>query len=142
MRKLGRGFTLIELMLVVAIIGVLAALALPAYSDYTARSQVSEAVSLTAGAKGPLSEYFNNRGFWPAAASEVLGTVSGKFVESVSLAGATATVGSISVVATMRSGGVNGAIAGKTLVVTSADGKSWTCTGGSIPSPYRPAACR
>ncbi len=59
------GFTLIELMIVVAIIGILAAIAIPAYQDYTIRAQVSEGLTLAAGAKTAVSEYFLERGAWP-----------------------------------------------------------------------------
>ena len=67
MKSLQKGFTLIELMIVVAIIGILAAIAIPAYQDYTIRAQVSEAMSLAAGVETALSDYYNNKGAWPAA---------------------------------------------------------------------------
>ncbi len=65
MKKKKQGFTLIELMIVVAIIGILAAIAIPAYQDYTIRAQVSEGLNLSAGAKAAASEYFMDRGVWP-----------------------------------------------------------------------------
>ena len=67
------GFTLIELMIVVAIIGILAAIAIPAYQDYTIRAQVIEAMSLTSGMKGSIDEYFKDRGVFPAD-NEAAGT--------------------------------------------------------------------
>ena len=71
MKQLQKGFTLIELMIVVAIIGILAAVAIPAYQDYIARAQISEAVSLLGSGKTPLAEYFADKGIWPSAASDV-----------------------------------------------------------------------
>ncbi len=65
MKKDQQGFTLIELMIVVAIIGILAAIAIPAYQDYTIRAQISEGLTLSAGAKTAVSEYFMDRGVWP-----------------------------------------------------------------------------
>src|SRR5690606_10069049 len=65
-RTVQQGFTLIELMIVVAIIGILAAVAIPAYQDYITRTQVAEAVGLGSGLKSPLSEYGNDRDAWPA----------------------------------------------------------------------------
>ncbi|HFA0042781.1 TPA: pilin, partial [Neisseria gonorrhoeae] len=66
MNTLQKGFTLIELMIVIAIVGILAAVALPAYQDYTARAQVSEAILLAEGQKSAGTEYYLNHGKWPA----------------------------------------------------------------------------
>jgi type IV pilus assembly protein PilA len=75
MRTLQKGFTLIELMIVVAIIGILAAIAIPAYQDYTIRSQVSEGLTLSADIKAGVAEYMAQTGAWPANLQEA-GVVS------------------------------------------------------------------
>ncbi|HFA7167339.1 TPA: pilin, partial [Neisseria gonorrhoeae] len=87
MNTLQKGFTLIELMIVIAIVGILAAVALPAYQDYTARAQVSEAILLAEGQKSAVTEYYLNHGEWPkdngsagvASASKIIG----KYVKQV-----------------------------------------------------------
>ncbi|ENX1172210.1 pilin, partial [Neisseria gonorrhoeae] len=87
MNTLQKGFTLIELMIVIAIVGILAAVALPAYQDYTARAQVSEAILLAEGQKSAVTEYYLNHGKWPenngdagvASASDI----KGKYVKEV-----------------------------------------------------------
>jgi type IV pilus assembly protein PilA len=91
LRKIGKaaqkGFTLIELMIVVAIIGILAAIAIPAYQDYVIRSQVSEGLAMAAAGKVSVAEYYANRGFWPADNSSAgLGSsssIQGKYVTSI-----------------------------------------------------------
>ncbi|EMR8119745.1 pilin, partial [Neisseria gonorrhoeae] len=112
MNTLQKGFTLIELMIVIAIVGILAAVALPAYQDYTARAQVSEAILLAEGQKSAVTEYYLNNGEWPkdnasagvASASEI----KGKYVKSVTVAKGVVT-------AEMKPSGVNKEIKNKKL---------------------------
>ncbi|EPI4522726.1 pilin, partial [Neisseria gonorrhoeae] len=90
MNTLQKGFTLIELMIVIAIVGILAAVALPAYQDYTARAQVSEAILLAEGQKSAVTEYYLNNGEWPkdndSAGVASSGEIKGKYVQSVTVA--------------------------------------------------------
>src|SRR5690349_11920233 len=97
MTKLQKGFTLIELMIVVAIIGILAAIAIPAYQDYTIRAQVSEGMNLAAAAKAAVAETFLNRGVAPAnrtaaGMSANQGDTRGKYVSSVGIANGVITI--------------------------------------------------
>ncbi|HHS1631532.1 TPA: pilin [Neisseria meningitidis] len=112
MNTLQKGFTLIELMIVIAIVGILAAVALPAYQDYTARAQVSEAILLAEGQKSAVTEYYLNHGEWPAnnssAGVATSSKIKGKYVKEVTVANGVVT-------ATMLSSGVNNEIKGKKL---------------------------
>ena len=92
MKLVQKGFTLIELMIVVAIIGILAAIAIPAYQDYTIRAQVTEGMNLAGGVKAAVAEYYANNGTWPTAlqgnaAGQLgfTGLVSGKYVDTITL---------------------------------------------------------
>ena len=142
MNKLQKGFTLIELMIVVAIIGILAAIAIPAYQDYIARSQMSEPISLMSGLKTPLAEFYADRGVWPQALSSVGSTLAGKYTASVDYTSGVPTTSVVSLTATMRATGVNKNITGKTVVLTGTGGSSWTCSGPADMSKYLPASCR
>lgn len=139
MHKLQKGFTLIELMIVVAIIGILAAVAIPAYSDYTARAQVSEAMSLTSGLKTPLVEYIADSGAVPTAVTSVGGTDAGKYVNTITLSG---TAPAVTITATMKGTGVNSKIINSTFIMATADGKVWDCSGGTIDASLKPGACK
>ncbi|HEZ5725903.1 TPA: pilin [Neisseria meningitidis] len=112
MNTLQKGFTLIELMIVIAIVGILAAVALPAYQDYTARAQVSEAILLAEGQKSAVTEYYLNHGKWPGNNSDAgvatSSEIKGKYVEKVEVKNGVVT-------AEMKSTGVNKEIQGKKL---------------------------
>ncbi|CWN61583.1 pilin PilE [Neisseria meningitidis] len=112
MNTLQKGFTLIELMIVIAIVGILAAVALPAYQDYTARAQVSEAILLAEGQKSAVTEYYLNHGIWPggntSAGVATSTDIKGKYVQSVEVKNGVVT-------AQMASSGVNNEIKGKKL---------------------------
>ncbi|HEZ5804885.1 TPA: pilin [Neisseria meningitidis] len=112
MNTLQKGFTLIELMIVIAIVGILAAVALPAYQDYTARAQVSEAILLAEGQKSAVTEYYLNHGKWPGDNSDAgvasASDIKGKYVEKVEVKNGVIT-------AEMKSSGVNKEIQGKKL---------------------------
>ncbi|HFC7055835.1 TPA: pilin [Neisseria meningitidis] len=112
MNTLQKGFTLIELMIVIAIVGILAAVALPAYQDYTARAQVSEAILLAEGQKSAVTEYYLNHGEWPgnntSAGVATSTDIKGKYVQSVEVKNGVVT-------ATMASSNVNNEIKGKKL---------------------------
>ena len=143
-----KGFTLIELMIVVAIIGILAAIAIPAYQEYIARSQASEAMQLLGGAKAPMAEFFGDKGRWPGDPGSVMGNLSGKYVLAIYYTDSplAATSQDLSITAQYRTSGVSKLLQGKTMTYeTTTGGRLWTCgTGGATPvlERYLPAACR
>lgn len=143
-----QGFTLIELMIVVAIIGILAAVAIPSYRDYTARAQMSEALSLMSGFKTGLAEYHQSEGNFNTSlkATQFGSTVSGKYVSTVVLTGAG--TNAIQIAATMKAAasGVSSEIGGGQLRLKTTDGgRNWKCevnTGGTIQNRHLPSSCR
>jgi type IV pilus assembly protein PilA len=146
MKTLQKGFTLIELMIVVAIIGILAAVAIPAYQDYIARAQVSEAVNLLASGKTGMAEYFADKATWPTNASEVMGSTTGKYTATIAIL-SSATTGLMTLEATMKSTAINSAITSGTVILTTTDGgKIWTCTSAgstaALSAKFMPSACR
>ena len=148
MKSMQKGFTLIELMIVVAIIAILAAIAIPAYQNYLIRSQVTEGLSLAGGLQTGEIEYYSNYGKWPANNSSAgvakSGSIVGSYVTDV-------TTGANTGLITITYGGkANAAIATKTLVLSpfSKNGGSfaWSCNpsgnAGTIDNKYLPSSCR
>jgi type IV pilus assembly protein PilA len=135
MRQIQKGFTLIELMIVVAIIGILAAVALPAYQDYTVRAKVSEVILAASSGKVPVAEFFQTYNRLPGTTSVALSNQTSKYVSGLSWDGA-------KIIATSQNLGTG--ITG-TIEMTPADAGggvlNWTC-GGSIAAKYRPASCK
>lgn len=144
MKKFQQGFTLIELMIVVAIIGILAAIAIPAYQDYTIRAQVSEGVNLADGLKTPVADYYNDKGIWVAAGGGTTGvppaaSVVGKYVASVAV-----TTGVVQVTYGGDANSKITAVAAPQLTLSPTDNGgsiSWKCA-STLDSKYVPQACR
>jgi type IV pilus assembly protein PilA len=147
--KKQQGFTLIELMIVVAIIGILAAIAIPAYQDYTIRAQVSEGISLASGAKTAIAEYYQNNGDMPAdntvAGIEAPATIFGKYVNNVTVARVDADNATITVTFARDANQnlIDNQGAGLVLTGTGAAGSvNWQCLDSAIPDKWLPSACR
>lgn len=149
MKSVQKGFTLIELMIVVAIIGILAAIAIPAYQDYIARSQMTEAMTLASGLKTNVTEVFAQDGTCPdnTTAAEGIAAaadIKGSYVASVATGGTAAATGGCTITATMNATGVSTGIVSKTLTLTlsNADKGSnvWECTSDAAQK-YLPKAC-
>jgi len=137
----GKGFTLIELMIVVAIIGILASIALPAYQSYSIRTQVAEGLTLSGAVKVAIVEFNNDNGAFPTDNSEAAlltaTSYAGSYVHSISVSGAEISI--------QFGNNAHAYINGDTVTLTAVVNNgsvSWVCESGTISNVYLPSACK
>ena len=141
MKRIQQGFTLIELMIVVAIIGILAAIAIPAYSDYTAKAQAAEAYTLLDGLKTPIADAMTQDNSLTSCTPPASAITTGKYVVSITPSWTSPVC---TLTAKFAASGVNAQLVNATVVMTfSASTGAFDCsTGGTLPSNIKPKACQ
>jgi type IV pilus assembly protein PilA len=139
MKRVQQGFTLIELMIVVAIIGILAAIALPAYQDYTTRSKISELIVAADNCKTSVTEYYQtNNGTLPSDTNAAgCSTVATQYITSLAVAN-----GVITVTSALASPANGTFVLTPTANASNAGVLDWSCTGSTIAKKYLPSTCR
>ena len=145
MKQVQKGFTLIELMIVIAIVGILAAVALPAYQDYTVRAKLSEALATAGEAKTNVTEYFVANGYFPddGAKAGVRGNVDTDIVNSVTWQDNGTAIGKIRVTVKAIGGSIQNDQYFELSGMDTAGGTvQWKCIPGDLPTKYLPANCR
>jgi len=140
MKHVQKGFTLIELMIVVAIIGILAAVALPAYQDYTIRARMSEVMLAASGMRTTVAEAFQTQGRMPATASVGVITQDSKYVSTITYDYVSDTEATVSAVSTITN--ATGSIVLTGTGVTTTGVVDWACGSTDIPTKYLPSSCR
>ena len=139
-QSMQKGFTLIELMIVVAIIGILAAVALPAYQDYTVRAKVSEVVLAASSAKTAVAETAQVNSAMPA--SLTISSQSSNWVASVAYTQTSASVGVVTVTTSTRDSKINGVTVTMTGTLQANGQVTWLCRAGTMDAKYLPASCK
>lgn len=149
MKSMQKGFTLIELMIVVAIIAILAAIAIPQYQNYVTKSQFSESQTVADGLKTPIVEYANQSGACPTNSTTGFSTAasySGKYVSGATLGGTYPTC-TVTVNFKSTAGSISAPLAANTsgVLFTGKDNGGtfvWTCSDASLAAKYKPTACQ
>jgi type IV pilus assembly protein PilA len=133
-KAIQKGFTLIELMIVVAIIGILAAIAIPAYQDYTIRAQVTEGLNLMSDMKAGVAEFYAQEGAWPVDLGDIgvsggAGSKTGKYVQQIDLQTGTL----VAMFGLQANNNINGSVLALRPMVSANGDVIWVC--GSRPAP-------
>jgi len=144
MKSLQKGFTLIELMIVIAIIGILAAIAIPAYQNYTIRAQVTEGLSLADSFKTAVAEYYQNNGTWPTGWAvaptqtqiPMTGAATGKYVSGITVTNGNVTIAYANLATNLK-------IRNQVLVINAATDQNgdvvWICGSAATPGNVTPS---
>lgn len=154
MKNVQKGFTLIELMIVVAIIAILAAIAIPQYQNYVTKSQFSESQTVADGMKTAIAEYYTQAGQCPTLGTtpgfpQTSASYAGKYVATAAINAGTATTGTkmCDILVTFKStaGSISSGLSGKTALFQGTDNGgtfSWKCSSSTVASKYLPTACQ